>query len=82
MSMSDKKRYLYDDDTIHLQEGSNSISSKAKILCVLKSHELLSATYITHQFTYFIYYSHQDTLKNSRITRNDQVYQMLSRKHV
>ena len=44
---------------------------KAKILCVLLSHELLSTKYITHQFTYFtpMFYSHQDKLKNSRITR-------------
>ena len=33
----------------------------------------------THQFTFFIYYSHQDQLKYSRITRIHQVHQTLPR---
>ena len=37
--------------------------------------------YTTHQFTYFIYYLHQDKFKNLKIMKIQQVHQMLSRKY-
>ena len=55
--MLDKKRHLNDDKQFNfLQEGRNRILSKAQILLVLQSHELLSTLHVTHQSTHFIYY--------------------------
>ena len=36
--------------------------------------------YTTHQFTYFIYYSYQDKLKNPKIMKIQQVHQKLHTK--
>ena len=50
--MLDNERYLYDDKQFKfLQEQSNRILSKAQILLVLLSHELLSTLHVTHQYT-------------------------------
>ena len=38
----------------------------------------MSTLHVTHQFTYFIYYSSQDKLKNSRIKKIQQVLERLS----
>ena len=57
---------------IFLQEWSNRILSKAKILCVLYSHELLSTKYTTHQFTYFIYYSLQNKFKIQELQESNK----------
>ena len=79
--MLDKKTYLNDDKQFKfLQERSNRILSKAQILLVLWSHELLSTLHVTHQFTYLIYLFHQVESKFERISRIQQIYQKLSRK--
>ena len=36
--------------------------------------------YTSHQFTYFIYYSSQDKLKNSRIIKIQEVHQKIHAK--
>ena len=71
--MLDKERCLNDDDKQFkfLQEGSNRILSKAQILCVLFSHELLSTLHITHQFTYFIYLFCEVEFKFERIQESN-----------
>ena len=65
---------------IFLQEGVSGFYQKTKIHLVLKSHELFSTKYTTQQFACFIYYSHQDKLKNSRTTRIHLVHPKLSTK--
>ena len=62
----------------YLEDEVNKILSKAQILLVLLSHELLAMLHVTHQFTYFIYSSSQDKLKNSRIKKIQQVLAKLS----
>ena len=58
----------------------NRILSRAQVLLVLQSHELLSTLHVTHQLTYFIYSSSQDKLKNPRIKEIQQVLEKLSNK--
>ena len=36
--------------------------------------------YIMHQFTYFIYYSHQDKFKNPKIIKIQEVHQKIHTK--
>ena len=77
--MLDKKRYLRDEKQFKfLFEGSNRITSKAQILLVLHSHDLLSRLHVTHQSTYFIYSFHQVEFKFERISRIQQLLQKLS----
>ena len=51
----------------HVLVCINRILSKAQILWVLSSHELLSTLHVTHQSTYFIYSFHQVEFKFERI---------------
>ena len=55
------------------QESQNPLSC-SHMNCCLQKHT-------THQFTFYIYYSSQDKFKDSRIMKNQQVYQKLSRKY-
>ena len=75
--MLDKKRHQNDEKQFKfLQEGSNRILSKAQILLVLSSHELLSTLHTTHQLTYFKYSFHQIQFKFLRISRIHPSYQV------
>ena len=83
MSMLDKTTHLYDDKQfIFLQDVSDRTLSKALILLVLQSHELLFTLHITHQSTSFIYLFYQDESKFERISSIQQVFQKLSRKQL
>ena len=66
---------------IFLREGSNRIYQESKSFVSCSHMNCCLPNYITHQFTYFIYDSHQDKFKNSRIIKIHQVHQKLSRKH-
>ena len=77
--MLDMKIHLHDDKQFKfLQEGSNKILSKAQILLILKSHELLSTLHVTHESTYLVYLFHQVEFKLERISRIQQLLQKLS----
>ena len=74
--MIDKKRFLHDDNQFKfLQEGSSRILSRAQILLVLLSHELLSTLHVTYQSTYFIYSFNQIESKVERISIIQQLHQ-------
>ena len=62
-----------------LQEGSNRILSKSKILLVLYSCEQLSIIYIIYQSTYFIEYFMQGNFKYPRIKKIHQVLEKITR---
>ena len=62
-----------------LQEGSNRILSKSKILLVLYSYEQLSMIHIIYQSTYFIEYFTQDNSKYPRIKKIHQILEKITR---
>ena len=62
-----------------LQEGSNRILSKSKILLVMYSCELLSILYIIYQSTYFIEYFMKGNFKYLRIKKIHQVLEKITR---
>ena len=68
---------LYNDkQLIFLQEGSNRILSREPKSFVSCSHvNCCLQKYITHQFTYFIYYVFQDKFKYPKIIKIQQVHQ-------
>ena len=57
---------------------NNRTLSKAQILFILLSHELLSKLNVTHQFTYFLYLLYQIQFKFERMSRIKQLLQKLS----
>ena len=56
-----------------LSRQSKSFVSCSHMNCCLQK-------YTTHRFTYFIYYSHQDKFKNSRIIKIHQAHQKIHKK--
>ena len=69
-------RRLFMKQFTFLQEGSNRILPKSKILLVMYSCELLSTIYIIYKSTYFIEYFIQD---NFKYPRNKKIYQILEK---
>ena len=61
---------------------NNRILSKSKTLPILNSCEYLITIHTTYQSTYFIYHSHQNKFKNSRIIKIHQVHQKLQRNNI
>ena len=81
-SMQDNFKYPRIKKIYQVLKKITRIDQKVKILCVLKSHELLSTKYTTHQFRYFMYCSSQDKFKNSRIIKMHHVHQKLQAKQL
>ena len=64
----------------HILEKITRFDQKSKSLVSCNHMNCCLQKYITHQFTYFIYYLFQHKLKNSRIIKIHQVHQKINTK--
>ena len=73
--MMTNNSYSYKRGAKGFYQWLKSFVSCSHMNCCLQKHRST-----THQFTYFIYYSHEDKFKNSRIIKIHQVHQKLQTK--
>ena len=80
MSSISQSLYDFSQPDFHHTCPSRILSRESKSFVSCSHMNCCLQKYTTHQFTYFIYYSYQDKLKNSRLIKIHQVHQELHTK--